>query len=112
MTIGTHYCMGMPVATEWMIGHEDLSCGMTSMESHSDDAGIKMDCCDDEYVSLEGIDIAKKEVGQSLPTLQFIAVFAYSVKALEPDIAEPDLQNYSLPPPETELNKKFQTFLI
>lgn len=95
-----------------MIGHEDLSCGMTSMESHSDETGIKMDCCDNEYVSIEGADTAKKEVSLSLPAFQFVAVLAYSIEYPEIDIEGTALYNYSLPPPKTDLNKKYEQYLI
>ncbi len=112
VTFGTHYCMGTPVSSEWMIGQENLSCGMSEMDSHGDEDGIKMDCCDNEYVSLENGDLFKKKVSELKISIEFMAVLAYVLTSQEVISDQPALENYSLPPPDFDLNIRYQRFLI
>lgn len=112
VTIGTHYCMGTLVSSEWMIGQENMSCGMTSMDSQSDQSGIQMDCCNNEYVSLENGDLFKKKIAKSQISIRFVAVLAYVLDVQQEVYDQPTLANYSLPPPDIDLNLRYQRLLI
>lgn len=82
ITFGTHYCMGIPINSEWMIGQENMGCGMGEMDHDAEnEAGIKMDCCDNEYVSLESVDEASTEAGSPKVSLDFVAAFFVSLIA-------------------------------
>ena len=81
ITFGIHYCMGMLVASEWMVGHQDLGCGMTSMESthHFEETAISMDCCSDEHVSFENGQLFKNQISDSSLSTPFVAALVYVV---------------------------------
>ena len=58
ITLGTHFCGGNAVESQIMIGHQHLDCGMSGMDKsmsksdHSTQSMIKMQCCDNEYLTL------------------------------------------------------------
>jgi hypothetical protein len=58
ITLGTHFCGGYAVDSQLMIGHQHLDCGMSGMDQmmsnadHSTQSIIKMQCCDNEYLTI------------------------------------------------------------
>jgi hypothetical protein len=57
LSFGKHFCGGLVVKNEWMLGHQHLDCGMGMMdkEKHHEDDPYHFDipqCCDNEYLGL------------------------------------------------------------
>jgi len=116
ITFGTHYCMGIPVKHAWMLGHEDLSCGMASMENQEtpgDGTYFMRDCCDDEFHSLEQAELFKTTVKVELPTGFVHPVELYSLDVVVvAKTSEGTFASYHPPPPDVDFTIAHQVFRI
>lgn len=107
--------MGIPVKEALMIGHEDLSCGMASMEStgHSDETSISKDCCDDEYLTMENGDLIKEVTKVHVPCIACGALaILYEVEISPSDESAGPIAFYYPPPPDVDITIVHQVFLI
>jgi hypothetical protein len=82
ITYGTHFCMGMAMKSELMIGHEHMDCGMAmdeSIPSESDQTHFSAPpCCENQYVSVETDDTFTKSLSLELANT-FVAVTLSSI---------------------------------
>lgn len=120
LAIGTHYCGGLSVKTEVMLGHEHLDCGMAGMdESQNDQDDLirfeKAPCCQNEYTSVE-VAHDFKVPSQPSKTLNFEFIAAFATVFLNPLLPAAancySFQHYPPPLPDRDIQVLFQTFLI
>jgi hypothetical protein len=116
--VGTHYCGGVAVESRIGIGHTDLDCGMEAMNKDCAvpfEANFKnIDCCDNEYQSVEIQDDYKPTLITSTANFEFIAAFISTFTSISYFSIEEDVQYTSyLPPPlEVDVPVLHQVFLL
>ncbi|HNP16915.1 MAG TPA: hypothetical protein PKL31_00670 [Fulvivirga sp.] len=116
----THYCGGMAMETQIVVGHTELHCGMSDMESGCETESSKENqfkkkpCCENEYQSLKVEDEFQAQVIGSSMSLEFVAAFfatfigiTYSFEA-----DKTEYKNYSPPLIERDIPVLVQSFLI
>jgi len=90
LTYATHYCGGKAVDGTFMLGNQDLSCGMIAPEStcenDDDDCNssnheeMTTDCCDNQYVSLSvDDDFTTSDLSLGIQDFSFLATFVVVV---------------------------------
>ncbi|MEP0987461.1 hypothetical protein [Ekhidna sp.] len=117
-TYGTHFCMGMAMKSELMLGQEHMDCGMGTMD-HPDHEDEKMhfvapDCCENEYVTLKTDELFKKDISTELAQIfvtSTIAGFLYEIN-LEFNQHQPILVDSYPPLPDLDFQVLYQAFLI
>lgn len=115
-TMGTHFCGGLPVKSELMIGHSHLDCGMGEMERQDcgDDLQVKAKpCCENQYQTLEIEDDFK--VSKASLDLSPVFVVAYIESFLNlafSDSTKTQYVNYSPPLLLRDIPVLNQVFLI
>lgn len=115
VTLGKHICMGIPVVNELMVGHEHMTCGMTYLEERDlgNETTISLDCCQDEYLTLENGDLYKNQVASF--SFNFNYVPAQFIYELDMEIEEAPSVHFQLddpPPPDVPITIAQQVFLI
>ncbi|MFT6865976.1 MAG: hypothetical protein ACJA08_000803 [Cyclobacteriaceae bacterium] len=116
--VGTHFCGGLAVKSELMIGHQHLDCGMAGMDEEHDADSFpyfeKTPCCQNEYTSIEVNDDFKPTINETYLNFEFVAAFINSFLQL-PIASEkeaPHYTYYSPPLPKQDIQVLFQSFLI
>ncbi|CAN0106928.1 unnamed protein product, partial [Chrysoparadoxa australica] len=118
LAVGTHYCGGISMQTDLMIGHKHLDCGMEDMQKEcnqkeNEPRFEKVPCCENEYTSLdltEDFNPAINAVNVDF-AIAFISTY-YQINPLAATIANRyQVKNYP-PPVERDVQILFQTFLI
>ncbi len=118
ITYGTHFCMGLPMMSELMIGHEPMDCGMGSMDDviHQQE-GVNFsipDCCDNEYICIELDEVFSKSIPLELvaPVVSsFSAPVLYTID-LDFNIDQPIPVDISPPLPPRDVTTLHQVFII
>ena len=102
-TYGTHYCMGMAMKSELVLGHEHMDCGMAMdefMPTDNDQTHFSAPpCCENQYVSVETDDTFTKSLSLELSNTFVIItlpVVLYTV-VLEISLDEPKANDSSPP---------------
>ncbi len=118
ITYGTHFCMGMPMMSELMIGHEPMDCGMGSMDQPvHDKEGLNLsvpDCCNDRYIGIESDEAFSKSISPEIGNLALgvpTAPFLYTV-ASRVLSDEPRPLDTSPPLPQRDITILHQVFRI
>jgi hypothetical protein len=121
-TLGTHVCGGFAVISELMIGHNNLDCGMSSMDTETEvgaepDADIHFEstpCCENDFQTLQTDNNFNSEVNNFNLNQTFVIAFVHTLldNTLYPETPLSDYSNYSPPIPENDVQSLFQTFLI
>lgn len=116
----THYCGGIAVETQIVVGHAELHCGMSNMETDCETGPSKRsslkkkNCCENQYQSLDLETEFHPDFTFSSTNLEFISVFLINLAPrsylFEDDKAK-DL-NYSPPPIKRDIPLLVQSFLI
>lgn len=117
--LATHYCGGLAVESELVIGNTVLDCGMADMEigcevnSPLTTQIEKMTCCDNQYQSLDIDDDYKLSV-QSEINIDFVAAFfvTFFEFSFSSENEEDQYANYSPPILESDIPILHQVFLI
>ncbi len=84
LTYATHFCMGIPVENQLMLGQHSLDCGMPDMDvpcgnSENDQEKFNREhCCDNHFQTLQVEDPYKSDIQKVDLNVQFIAAFVYS----------------------------------
>ena len=118
--MGTHYCGGEAVMSRFLLGEEQLSCGMAAVESdcdseHGDGFSFsKSGCCENEYRSFLVDDNYNPELTKLIQNITFALAFFHAdyFIGLFPSVERTFYSDYSPPPLEKDLRVLFQTFLI
>ena len=98
--------------TQIVVGHTELHCGMSDMESgcetetSKENQFKKKPCCENEYQSLEVEDEFQAQVIGSSLSLEFVAAFFATF------IGITEYKNYSPPLIERDIPILVQSFLI
>jgi hypothetical protein len=118
--MATHYCGGLVMATQIVVGHIQLHCGMSNMVKDCDtdvsekNHNKKKPCCENEYQSLDQEDEFQPQVMYSSISLEFVPDFFNTLiersYALENDKVA--YSNYSPPLIEGDIQVLVQSFLI
>lgn len=116
----THYCGGMAVETQIVVGHGELYCGMLDMEgdckneSSTENHFRKKPCCENEYQSFDQETEFQLQIINSSVNLEFVTVFFITLadKAYTSEIDEAEYLNYSPPLIERDIPVLVQSFLI
>ncbi len=115
--IGTHFCGGMAVETELMIGYQHLDCGMgmaSDCETPSDSDSILMDkhCCDNDYYSVEVEEDFQSAESTVEINVEFVAAYVITLlySASEQDL--PTYINYDPPLVSEDISILHQVFII
>lgn len=102
-TYGTHFCMGMAVNSELMLGHEHMDCGMGMDDSKSEETDqthfSAPPCCENQYVSVESDDTFTKSLSLDLQHTFVAITLATALYVVDVDFStnEP-LANDTSPP--------------
>jgi len=119
LTFAIHYCGGMPVEHQWMIGRGHLDCGMAGMDQ--EDASLPPEngqivnkyCCENHYQAVETDDVFPIN---ELPSLTVDQCFIENVDPIQFDRSifskKPHLQDYSPPLMGFNLILLNQVFLL
>ncbi|MEQ9442769.1 MAG: hypothetical protein RIG62_27255 [Cyclobacteriaceae bacterium] len=120
LAVATHYCGGLAVKSQSVLGHAELNCGMSDRDKDCETSSSKEEhtkkkpCCEDEFQSLELEDEFKPQViGSSLHSefvAAFVITFISSPNASKADKAQ--YINYSPPLIERDIPVLVQSFLI
>jgi hypothetical protein len=118
ITLATHLCGGVPVITEFMLGHAALDCGMMDTaepctKNHSQTTLQKQPCCENQYNTLETSELVGSG-SLTLPSAEFLAAFTISwfrLTAPEFNINQ-SFNHYSPPLLEFDLPVFFQVFRL
>ena len=102
-TYGTHFCMGMAVNSELMLGHEHMDCGMGMDESTPMDNDQTLlsppPCCDNQYVSIETDDTFTKSISDNLLNTFLAVTVATVLYTIDTDyLLEEPIANDTSPP--------------
>lgn len=120
ITFATHYCGGKAVKTSVMLGQEDLSCGMTDMETpcknQPQSPTVKSKgCCENQYVQFEIEDDYNSSTVVETPVqMDFVAAFIISyINLYSFDAsAEAEYLNYAPPLLDLDIPVLIQSFLL
>lgn len=123
LTYATHFCGGEAIASQLMLGAQDLSCGMIIPEStcesqNTNDCEIpsEMDanCCDNQYVQLSVDDNFNTVSSLELPNMEFVVAFVHTFILAEfVDNAAPNEFLIEAPPLiDPDVQVLYQVFLI
>jgi len=118
--MATHYCGGLAVEMQFVVGQAELDCGMANMETScrgyaaKDNQIDKKPCCENEYQSLDVDDELKTQNIDSSINLDFVATLFIMLAgrnyASENDNAK--YLNYSPPLIERNIPVLVQSFLL
>lgn len=116
--MGTHYCRGMAVKTELVIGHKHLDCGMSDTEQGCNaKSGFNFKskpCCHNSYSSVDVED--EFNVNSFVHGLHSVFAVAYVQSFLQvPVLSESiafEYNTYISPPWDRDIQVLLQTFLI
>jgi len=116
-TYGTHFCMGMAVKSEVMLGHEHLDCGMGMMDMDTHSEGMhfsESECCDNQYVTAETDNQFKPDVSVTGGDLMTTAAFAFILYhvVVVPAAEQTFILDTSPPLPDQEIFLLNQVFRI
>ena len=122
LTMGTHFCGGMAVKSQLMIGHNHLDCGMPGMdmatEKESDEEGElhlkSLGCCENHYQTLEtDHDFKANQFSSFLNIYTIIAVVhSFLNNGLLLETEKPQYANYSPPLILRDIPVLNQVFII
>jgi hypothetical protein len=118
--LATHYCGGLAVESQIVMGNTVLDCGMADMyKGCKSDSPLaihikKMPCCENQYQSLDIDDDYKRTIFQSNVNIDFIASFIVSFfqVSLFSENKENQYANYLPPLLECDVTVLHQVFLI
>ncbi len=119
--VATHYCGGLAVESQIVMGNAVLDCGMANMDQQpcesmpSQKPEIrKKPCCQNEYQSLDVEDDFKQTIVQSTVNVEFVAAFIVSFLqvSLASENEAPQFANYSPPLIDQDISVLHQVFLI
>ncbi|MBD3627731.1 hypothetical protein [Cyclobacterium sp.] len=120
LAVATHYCGGLAVESQFVLGHAELNCGMSDMDKSCESGSSKekqikkKPCCENEYQSLELEDEFKSQVIGSSFNLKFgaafVITFTSSSNTSKADKAK--YKYYSPPLIERDITVLVQSFLI
>ncbi|MFT4736082.1 MAG: hypothetical protein ACI92W_000183 [Paraglaciecola sp.] len=112
---GAHFCMGRVVDAELMLGHQHLDCEMEMGESSDDHDGMAfeaLECCDNQYISLEIGELIKLNQTKTQDVILFSAVvpfrFLSSLEYYQPS----NYPEYNPPIPSVGDRSRLQVFVI
>lgn len=118
-TLATHYCGGHAVETALIIGDSFAGCGMEEMTQPLNEASKtpelkRIDCCENEYLSLNIEDDFQQSSTEKKVDLKFVFTFVYTYFQLDFSERTNDViySDYSPPPSRQDIQVLFQTFLI
>lgn len=123
VTMATHYCGGLAVKSQLMLGLAGLDCGMNDMdkekgcetEDDSSESHIKTEnCCENQYLSIDSEDTVITKLSIHSPVLKFFLALAFTYLGLPPtevDHTTPYL-NYSPPLLAQDIPVLHQSFLL
>ena len=123
VTLATHYCGGMAVESQLMLGLAGLDCGMNDMDkdtgckNQSEDSISHLkaeNCCENHYVSIDSEDTVITQLVLHSPDFKFFVAFAFTYLGLqlsEVDHNTPYL-NYSPPLLAQDIPVLYQSFLL
>lgn len=86
LAVGTHYCMGMAVKSEIVLGHEHLDCGMgmDRTATHSEQEMIAASpCCQNTYASVDVENDINLQTALDQLNLEFVVAFIHSFWELD-----------------------------
>jgi len=118
--VATHYCGGLAVESQLVLGHQSLDCGMTSIDESCETSpmdGMQLSekpCCENKYESIDAEDDFKPTVVQSSVNFEFIAAFfvTFLHLPLSSRHEEFEFSNYSPPLIDQDIPVLHQVFLI
>lgn len=116
-SMGTHFCGGVAVKSELMIGHEHLDCGMGMMDQqpNSEQTSIKRQkCCDNQYLTLEVDHNFKKGISPNVEQMLVVVTVAKVLLEITPraSIDKIPVPNTSPPLPIQDYQSQLQVFII
>ncbi|MGB3467114.1 MAG: hypothetical protein WBA74_17670 [Cyclobacteriaceae bacterium] len=117
--VATHYCGGMAVKTQLVLGHEVLDCGMASINKSCKKSieGTYLNnkpCCQNVHQSIDTEDDFKPTIIQSTVNVEFVAAFIVTFLHLPISSVNEESQyaNYSPPLIDQDISVLHQVFLI
>jgi len=120
LAIATHYCGGLAMESQMVVGHAELQCGMSNMDSGCENEPSRKNhfkekpCCENQYQSLELEDTFEPQVIGSSLNLEFVASFVitYIRRSYSSNNDNVKYNNYSPPLIERDIQVLVQSFLI
>ncbi len=116
-TYGTHFCMGMAVKSEVLLGQEHLDCGMGMMDvdKHSDGVHFsEPECCENQYVTAETDHQYTSDVSVTLADMMGTPAMAFVLYhvVVVPTAEQTFILDTSPPLPDQEIILLTQSFLL